>query len=43
MDIENLQASRVVVYKHTSIVAKAREDLMSDRFSSIWLEVEKFW
>jgi hypothetical protein len=29
----------VVVYKHTSLVAKVREDLMSDSFSSIWLEV----
>ena len=36
---ENLNISRVVVYKHTSIVAKLREDLMSDKFSSIWLEV----
>ena len=35
----NLRVSRVVVYKHISIVAKVREDLMSDRFSSIWLEV----
>ena len=39
MDNENLKVSRVVVYKHTSLVAKVREDLMSDRFSSIWLEV----
>ena len=35
----NLRVSRVVVYKHTSLVAKIREDLMSDKFSSIWLEV----
>ena len=35
----NLQISRVVVYKHTSVVAKVREDLMSNNFSSIWLEV----
>ena len=35
----DLQCSRVVVYKHTSLVAKIREDLMSDKFSSIWLEV----
>ena len=27
------------MYKHTSLVAKVREDLMSDKFSSIWLEV----
>ena len=39
MDNEALQVSRVVVYKHTSLVAKVREDLMSDKFSSIWLEV----
>ena len=39
MDNEALQISRVVVYKHISLVAKVREDLMSDRFSSIWLEV----
>ena len=35
----NLRVSRVVVYKHTSLVSKVREDLMSDNFSSIWLEV----
>ena len=39
MNNETLQISRVVVYKHISLVAKVREDLMSDRFSSIWLEV----
>ena len=39
MDNRNLNISRVVVYKHTSLVAKVREDLMSDKFSSIWLEV----
>ena len=39
MDNRNLNISRVVVYKHTSLVAKIREDLMSDKFSSIWLEV----
>ena len=39
MDNENLRISRVVVYKHNSLVAKVREDLMSDKFSSIWLEV----
>ena len=36
---EALQVSRVVVYKHNSLVVKVREDLMSDKFSSIWLEV----
>ena len=39
LDNINLKTSRVVVYKHTSIVAKIRDDLMSDKFSSIWLEV----
>ena len=39
MDTVNLKTGRVVVYKHTSLVAKVREDLMSDKFSSIWLEV----
>ena len=39
--IENdqLQVSRVVCYKHQSLVGKVREDLMSDQFSSIWLEI----
>ena len=27
------------MYTHTDIVAKLRPDLMSDRYSSIWLEV----
>ena len=41
LTIENqdLQVSRVVVYKHKSLVAKLRKDLMSQDFSSIWLEV----
>ena len=39
LDNVNLQVSRVVVYKHKSLVTKVREDLMSDSFSSIWLEV----
>ena len=39
MDNVNLQVSSVVLYKHSSLVGKIREDLMSDSFSSIWLEV----
>ena len=39
MNNVSLQTSRVVVYKHSSVVAKLREDLMSEKFSSIWLEV----
>ena len=35
----NLNISRLVVYKHRSLVTKVRYDLMSDEFSSIWLEV----
>ena len=31
--------SRIVCYKHQSMVGKVREDLMSDKFSSIWLEL----
>ena len=33
-----LQYSRVVVYKHSPIISKVRTDLMSDQFSSIWME-----
>ena len=39
MENDQLQVSRVVCYKHHSLVGKIREDLMSDQFSSIWLEV----
>ena len=39
MENDNLQISRVVCYKHQSLVGEVREDLMSDQFSSIWLEV----
>ena len=35
IDNDNLQVSRVVCYKHQSLVGKVREDLMSDEFSSI--------
>ena len=38
MENPNLQYSRVVVYKHSSIISKVRKDLMSNEFSSIWLE-----
>ena len=38
MDNISLQYSRVVVYKHSSIISKVRKDLMSPDFSSIWLE-----
>ena len=39
IDNDNLQVSRVVCYKHQSLVGNVREDLMSDQFSSIWLEI----
>ena len=40
LSIQNpqLNISRVVVYVHKSVVVKPRPDLMSDQFSSIWLE-----
>ena len=34
-----LGVSRVVCYMHQSMVGKVRNDLMSDSFSSIWLEL----
>ena len=39
MDNPNLNVSRVIVYKHKSVVSKVREDLMDDNISSIWMEV----
>ena len=39
MDNDQLEVSRVVCYLHSSIVGKVRHDLMSDQFSSIWVEV----
>ena len=38
MDNPNLEYSRIAVYKHSSIISKVRSDLMSDLFSSVWLE-----
>ena len=38
MDNANLEYSRVIVYKHSSIISRVRKDLMSNKFSSIWLE-----
>ena len=38
MENPRLQYSRVVVYKHSSIISKVRTDLMSEEFSSIWIE-----
>ena len=39
MENDQLHVSRVVCYKHQSLVGKVRDDLMSDQFSSIWLEI----
>ena len=36
---QDLAISRVVAYKHQSLVGGLREDLMSDTFSSIWMEI----
>ena len=38
----NLNASRVAVYMHDSLVGKVRNDLMDDSFSSICVEERKF-
>ena len=38
-DNDQLQVSRVACYKHHSMVGQVRNDLMSDEFSSIWLEL----
>ena len=35
----DIQASRIIVYKHRSLVGKLRTDLMDNKFSSIWLEI----
>ena len=35
----SIKASRIVVYKHSSLTGKLRPDLMNDGFSSIWLEI----
>ena len=39
IDNDQLQVSRVICYMHQSLVGKVRDDLMSDQFSSIWLEI----
>ena len=39
LDNQDLAVSRIVVYKHQSLVGGLREDLMSDTFSSIWMEI----
>ena len=38
-DNDQLEISRIVCYKHHSLVGQVREDLMSDEFSSIWMEL----
>ena len=38
-DNDDLAVSRVVAYKHQSLVGSLQQDLMSDNFSSIWMEV----
>ena len=34
-----IKASRVVVYTHSSLVVRVRDDLMNNKVSAIWLEV----
>ena len=36
---DQLRTSRVVCYKHQSLVGRVRDDLMDANFSSIWLEL----
>ena len=36
---EGLKCSRITVFTHKDLVVKERSDLMSDSFSSVWLEV----
>ena len=36
-DLKNI--SRIVIYKHESVIGKLREDLMNSSLDSIWLEV----
>ena len=38
MDNPNMHYSRIVVYKHSSIISTIRSDLMSPDFSSVWLQ-----
>jgi hypothetical protein len=39
LENENLNVSRVTVFIHKDLVVKERLNLMSDTFSSVWLEV----
>ena len=39
LENDMLGVSRVVCYKHQSMIGKVRDDLMDDKFSSIWLEL----
>ena len=40
MSNPNINVSRVVIYKHVSVSAKVRHDLMDSTFSSIWIEIQ---
>ena len=39
LDNEELKCSRISVFAHKDLIVKERSDLMSDLFSSVWLEV----
>ena len=41
LENKNLETSRVAAYVHKDIIVKVRNDLMSDKFSSVWLELGK--
>ena len=41
LDNPNLEISRSCVYVHKDLKVKVRHDLMTDKFSSVWLELGK--
>ena len=41
LENQNLEISRVAAYVHKDIIVKVRNDLMSDKFISVWLELGK--
>ena len=38
-DNPDLEYSRIIIYTHKSLICKPRTDLMSDKCSSIWLQI----
>ena len=39
LDNPDLEYSRIIIYTHKSLICKPRTDLMSDKCSSIWLQI----